>query len=287
MMRVDLRMMLGWAVAIAMATMARAEPFTFSTGDPDGKIATLSRPSSPGELETETADDFILTQPTRINSATFTGLLPSGAPLSNVTRVEIELYHVFPADSANPPSGNVPTRTNSPADVEIGAATRDSLDGSLRFSTSLLNPSFSAANSVVNGIHKSPQQFTGGEGPVTGEEVRLDVSFTPGIGLPADHYFFRPEAQLADGNFLLLSAPKPITGGTGPFNPDLQSWIRNDNLVPDWLRIGTDITAQGPFNAAFSLTGAVVPEPSTLMMGSTAVFAGLGYWWRRRRRAVA
>jgi len=25
-------------------------------------------------------------------------------------------------------------------------------------------------------------------------------------------------------------------------------------LAPDWLRIGTDITHQGPFNAAFSLS---------------------------------
>ena len=61
-----------------------------------------------------------------------------------------------------------------------------------------------------------------------------------------------------------LSAPKPITGGTGPFVGDLQTWIRNENLAPDWLRVGTDITHQGPFNAAFSLTGvssaASVPE---------------------------
>ena len=42
----------------------------------------------------------------------------------------------------------------------------------------------------------------------------------------------------------------PFTTGT-----DLQSWIRNDALAPDWLRIGTDITHQGPFNAAFSLSG--------------------------------
>ena len=81
MMRVNLRMMLVWAVAIAMATTAKAELFSFSTGDPDGKIATLSRPDSgPGLIQTETADDFILTQPTRIDSATFTGLLPSGRP---------------------------------------------------------------------------------------------------------------------------------------------------------------------------------------------------------------
>ena len=33
--------------------------------------------------------------------------------------------------------------------------------------------------------------------------------------------------------------------------PDLQSWIRNEGpglLAPDWLRIGTDITHQGPFD---------------------------------------
>jgi len=37
--------------------------------------------------------------------------------------------------------------------------------------------------------------------------------------------------------------------------PDLETWIRNGNIAPDWLRVGTDITAQGPFNASFSLTG--------------------------------
>src|SRR4029453_4748363 len=37
--------------------------------------------------------------------------------------------------------------------------------------------------------------------------------------------------------------------------PDLQSWIRNDALAPDWLRSGTDLPGQGPFNAAFSLSG--------------------------------
>src|SRR5262245_2037928 len=94
------------SVAIFAATPAPADVFTFSTGDPDGLIGTLSRPASPGLIQTETADDFILANPTRIDSATFTGLLPSGAPLSNVARVEIEFYHVFPKDSVDPPSGN-------------------------------------------------------------------------------------------------------------------------------------------------------------------------------------
>ena len=48
-------------------------------GDPDGKIATLSRPSSPGNLETESADDFILATNTLLYQATFTGLIPAGA----------------------------------------------------------------------------------------------------------------------------------------------------------------------------------------------------------------
>src|SRR5579864_4359626 len=252
--------------AILMAAPAVGDVFTFSTGDPDGKIATLSRPSGPGLLETETADDFILTQQTGIDTASFTGLLPTGAALSTIKQVEIELYHVFPKDSANPPSGNVPTRVNSPADVEISSATRDSLAGTLSFSATLLNASFTAANSVVNGINKSPNQFTGGEGAVTGEEVRLDVTFTPQIVLSPDHYFFRPEVGLTSGNFLWLSAPKPIVPPGTPFNPDLQSWTRNSNLNPDWLRIGTDITGQGPFNASFSLAGETVPEPSSLLL---------------------
>jgi hypothetical protein len=178
-----------------------------------------------------------------------------GAALTSISDVEIEIYHVFPGDSANPPSGNVLTRVNSPADVEIDSATRDSADGSLTFSATLVNPNFSVLNSVVNGINKHPNEKTDGEGAVTGAEVLITVQFNPPISLPADHYFFRPEVLLNSGDFLWLSAPRPIVAPGTPFLPDLQSWIRNDALAPDWLRIGTDITGQGPFNAAFSLSG--------------------------------
>jgi len=239
---------------LLLAFQASAASFTFSTGDPDGKVATLSRPASGGSIQTETADDFFLTENTLINEATFTGLIPLGASLTSVANVEIEIYHVFPEDSLNPPSGNVPTRTNSPSDVEIASATRDGLDGSLSFTVDLVSSNFTALNSVVNGINKSPNQKTLGEGAVTGQVVLVTVKFDSPISLPAGHYFFRPEALLDSGNFLWLSAPKPITSGT-PFTQDLQSWIRNDDLAPDWLRIGTDITGQGPFNASFSLSG--------------------------------
>jgi hypothetical protein len=44
------------------SSAAWADSFFFSTGSPDGKIATLSRIAGPGKLETETADDFITTE---------------------------------------------------------------------------------------------------------------------------------------------------------------------------------------------------------------------------------
>jgi hypothetical protein len=151
----------------------------------------------------------------------------------------------------------------------------------------VLNPSFVAANSVVNGINPLPNQFTGGEGPVRGEEVRIDITFTTPFLLGPDHIFFRPEVDLGTaGDFLWLSAPKPIIAPGTPFAADLQSWIRNDGagaLAPDWERIGTDVTHQGPFNAAFSLSGQTIPEPSTLLLLGIGLAGLAGIRWRRHR----
>jgi hypothetical protein len=257
------------------ASPASADTFFFSTGNPDGLIATLSRVASGFSLETETADDFVTTAPTTINSATFIGLLPSGTPLGDVSQVEIELYHVFPIDSVEPPDGRVETRVNSPSDNNFAA--RDSnVPGQLKFSTTMLDQSFTALNSVLSGgINPFPDQFTGGNGPVTGEEVLFNVTFTTPFTVGADHIFFRPEVGLTSGDFLWLSAPKPILPPGTPFANDLQTWTRDDGtgaLAPDWSRIGTDITRQGPFNAAFSLTGTVVPEPSFLFVLGGALF---------------
>jgi hypothetical protein len=176
------------ALGISPAS-ADTVPFFFSTGNPDGLIAALSRVASPGKLETETADDFVTTAPTVINSATFVGLLPSGTPPSAVTQVEIELYHVFPIDSVEPPDGRVNTRVNSPSDNNFNA--RDSnVPGELSFTTTLLNPSFTALNSVLDGgIKPFPDQFTGGNGPLTGEEVQFNITFTTPFMVDADHIF--------------------------------------------------------------------------------------------------
>jgi hypothetical protein len=277
-----------WLIAATawVATPAFAQsPFFFSTGNPDGLVATLAKPSVNGQIETETGDDFVTTQPVVITGATFTGLLPTGTPLSAITDVDVEFYHVFPIDSVNPPDGKVPTRVNSPSDNAFDE--RDSaVPGQLTFTATVLNSKFTAANSVVTGIHPIPNQTTGGEGPVTGEEVQFNVTFTTPFSVGVDHIFFRPQVALTSGNFLWLSAPKPIVAPGTPFSADLQTWIRNDpGIAPDWLRIGTDIIGgTGQFNATFSLTGttqnsnaanlslvaAVLPLSRSVEVGATA-----------------
>jgi hypothetical protein len=266
-------------------------------------MASAARPTSPGKFEIETGDDFVLTSLTSITNATFTGLVPTGSSVKGVT---VEIYRVFPADSnvgrtTGPPTfstPNVPTRVNSPSDVALDS--RSTLTGDLSFMTSVLNSTFTAANSVTpGGIHPMPNQTTGGNGPVTGQEVLFTVNLTTAFTLPADHYFFVPQVELTSGDFFWLSAPRPIVPPGTQFPPgftDLQSWTRdesNGGIDPDWLRIGSDIVgptpATGPtFNAAFSLNGTtVVPLPGALPLFATGVGALGLLGWRRKRKQVS
>jgi len=257
-MRLRVSLVSAMITAGVLAAPAWADPFFFTTGNPDGRLGALSRSESPGKIETETADDFILTETTVIKGATITGLIT--AP-SAITNVEVELYNKFPLDSVIPPSGHVLSRVNSPADVEIDAATRDGQDGTLSFAARQLNASFSVSSTVVNGINPTPSR-TGGEGSASGQEVQITITFTKPIVLPAGQYFFRPDVLVNGGDFLYLSAPR--SPGV-PFVGDLQAWIRNSHLAPDWLRIGTDIIGADPgaaaptFNMTFSLAGNTVP----------------------------
>ena len=115
------------AIVLAWSGPANAVPFFFSTGNVDGRIATASRPASAGKIEIESGDDFMVGGGTlNLNSATFQGLIPSGASLGDIGTVRVEIYRVFPADSnvgrsSGPPDFSVlpkvPTRVNSPSDV--------------------------------------------------------------------------------------------------------------------------------------------------------------------------
>jgi hypothetical protein len=153
-------------------------PFFFSTGGPDARIGSRSEPGNVhnSNVEFETADDFILPVQTELDQATFTGLLTGGATTIDISNVNIEIYQVFPKDSNTARTPIVPTRANSPADVALLA--RESSVNTLSFTTDVLSPSFTIANSVA-----SPAQIAVGGAstavPTSGEEIRFSVAFTP------------------------------------------------------------------------------------------------------------
>jgi hypothetical protein len=292
-------------VAIALgAAPAAADVFHFSTGSVLNNIAVATRPSNGPKFEIEAGDDFITTAPgTILNHATFTGLLTNesftgGVPLGNVNSVTVQIYRVFPALSdvgrtSGPPlfsTNQVPTRVNSPSDVELDD--RNSPAGTLTFTVRTTGPFTGAGNSVLPGGIKSLLNggpLTHGNGPVTGTEVMFDVNFTTPFLLPPDHYFFVPQVDVTNGEFLWLNASRlPTIDATGtPFAPDLQSWTRDQFLDPDWLRVGTDIVGGTTFNQAFSLDGVTVPEPSMLgLLGVGLSVVALARHVRRRARAA-
>src|SRR5262249_39270088 len=196
--------------------------FTFSTGSPDGKVATISEPANAhnSQVEFESADDFVLPTETVIRHASFTGLLTGGATLRDVSNVFITIYRVFPNDSdvgrtSGPPTfstPNSPTRVNSPADNEI--ENRDSAPAELNFRADVLSATFPATDSVSTA--DAIKAGSKGNGEVTGVEVEFHVTFrNHPLDLAAGDYFFVPKVGLNDGapagaDFLWLSAPRPM-----------------------------------------------------------------------------
>src|SRR5215472_4513922 len=154
---------------LACARLAAASPIVlYSNLALDGRMAAAGRPASPGVVEIEPADDFILNNGAAVTEVKFIGLIAGTAPVINPATLNLEIYRVFPADSTFPPDGKVPTRVNSPSDVataERGFAQLTSL------TITTLATGVTATNSVKNGISVG----TGGEGPVTGTEFSFDA----------------------------------------------------------------------------------------------------------------
>jgi hypothetical protein len=110
-------------LAALIAAPAVADPFSFSTGNPDGKMAAATRPDKGGKFEIEVGDDFILTAPhTSISSATFTGLVTVDV---DIGEVRVEIFRVFPKRlrrrtnerAPDPLDNGGPKRVNSPSDA--------------------------------------------------------------------------------------------------------------------------------------------------------------------------
>jgi hypothetical protein len=279
----------GLLTLLSNVAAANAQAYLYAN-TPTNVMAIASRPGAVGIPGIEAADDFLISQQTRLTGGSFTGLVPQNWSVGNVTGVTVEIYQVFPTSSNTARVPAVPTRVNSPSDVAL--ASRSSGSG-LNFTATILSSNFTANNSVLNGINPSPNQTTGGAGPFTGQEVQFDFTFGTGIDLAPDHYFFVAQVALSSGQFFWLSGTNPIAGsGTTPFTPDLQAWVRNDALSPDWLRVGSDIVGpQGnnpapTFNTAFTLNGTIstVPEPSMLALVSCGLLLlGVSATARARR----
>ncbi len=127
-------------------------------------------------------------------------------------------------------------------------------------------------------------------------EIAINFTLITPFDLAANHYFFVPQVTLTNGaQFYWLSAERPIVGGSGETlfpagSPDLQAWTRDEDLDPDWLRIGTDIVGGAPaptYNMAFDLEGQVasVPEPNSWVLMLLG-FCLLGLRTRSRQRAA-
>src|SRR4029079_17652310 len=88
---------------------------------------------------------------------------------------------------------------------------------------------------------KAPDPAPNGRsGKQLGQQLQIVANFTNPIDLDAGHYFFVPQVELTNGDFLSLSGPRPPNTAVNPM--DLQAWIRNDpGINPDWERVGTDI----------------------------------------------
>mmetsp|Transcript_31080 Transcript_31080/g.52333 ORF Transcript_31080/g.52333 Transcript_31080/m.52333 type:complete len:283 (-) Transcript_31080:561-1409(-) len=256
-------------VVLAVALEAVLANYRFSTGNPDGRFASNIQIDGP---EWESADDFKLCYPTNLYSGSVYVLLPNNVnPLTHIGQGAFEIYRIFPLDSA-PFDNLVPSRTNSPSDVDLGPKSRDTSSGSLRVFARLVRTPYSVSKSVFRRMFKKPANVTtGGDGPLSGTLYEFDFVFTTPISLPAGRFFAVFQLNYTPAARAWAAFPPVAVSAAGPVaeSGDLQSWGRKrgttaiTNIFNDWERFGTDVVGGGvKYNIAFSLTGCISTDAS-------------------------
>ena len=246
---------------------------------------------SAGKFEIESADDFVTTaSQTSITSATFTGLLTGGATTANVGAVTVEIYRVFPNDSnvartSGPPTFStlqVPTRVNSPSDVEL--VDRSTTSGNLSFTTTVLvadvySTEFCSAGghpSHARSNHRRRRINHRARGTIHGKLHDTYQSFARSLLLRAPSGGDTAVASSSGCRVLVRSFHRTHSQQALPIcraGRVTQCLIQTGSASERTLSDGVTPT----FNAAFSLDGVATPLPGALPLFATGL--GVGSAW--------
>ena len=230
------------AAGLALATPAFAGDFFFTTGNADGLLGALSRSDSPGKVETETADDFVLTQTTIISGATIVGLV--NAAVANITNVEVEVYNRFrwtrSVSSVGATCSRASTRRRTSKSMPPRAMEA--------WERSVLPQRQLSAN-FHRTEHRGKRHQP--ESEPAGPAARVATS---GAEVEDHHHVHQADPSARRSLFLSPGGvgggwrfPVAVGAAGRSWRParrsrsDLQAWIRNARLAPDWVRIGTDV----------------------------------------------
>ena len=125
---------------------------------------------------------------------------------------------MFPVALTDPPDGRMIERTNWLSDNNFVVA--HGRFGQLRLTTMVLDFELHRGQLGHQRHQSDLQPVHRRRRPVTGVEVQFNVTFRTPFVLGPDHVFFRPEVERGSaGNFLWLSAPKPLLPPRTPFTP--------------------------------------------------------------------
>ena len=215
---------------------ALADAFSFTTSTPDGRIGSRST-AGHGRRPRDRSGRRLHSRGR--HAADRRQLLWTAASRRVSIRRRVRASRDLP---------RVPENSTAPAErcradtreLAVGRRVRHSRgsgDGSLSYATSIVNPNFTVANSIVNGINPVPLQTTNGEGPVRGQEALIPLRSS--FSLPPDYYFV-VSASPADQRYV----PLAVRSGTGALHGGFPGLDSQRQSGSNWLRAGTDIVEE-------------------------------------------